>query len=178
MFTLELEGIDDLERDWNDALGAISDGINKGVADGVAEGAQEARATHRWTTQTGATERGIRGVVVTATRGGAEGYIESAAEHSSFLEEGTAPHEIRPKEGSTFEGPLRPGQGRRGTSDIGTTRRALRWTSGGETRFAVVVHHPGTQPSPFMGPALLKAERVIEREVEIAEEKAARILDR
>lgn len=177
-FDVTVDGLDDLERDWGDALRALSDGVRRGVASGVEEGAAVARTGHRWTTRTGETERGITGRVETSTGGGAEGVIESRAAHSSYLEEGTQAHEIRPKEESTFEGPLRKGQSRRAKNDIGTHRSALRWTGSDGVHFARVVHHPGTAPSPFMEPAGAKAEAVITREVEVAEEKAAAIMAR
>ena len=106
----------------------------------------------------------------------AEGVIEATRPYASFVEEGTAPHEIRPKEGEGFEGPLQKGQSRRKKDDIGTHRVALRWVDGGTTHFAKVVHHPGTPSLPFIGPAVLKAERVIVREVEIAEARVADLM--
>jgi hypothetical protein len=54
---------------------------------------------------------------------------------------------------------------------------ALRWTEGGRVFFASVVHHPGGKPYPFMGPAVQKAERVIEREVDIAIAEVADIMN-
>lgn len=168
----------DIDIDWNainEASAALLRGVRMGVALGVKEGAEEARSVHRWKSKTGVTEQGIQGVH-TPSADGAEGLLESIAEHSSFLEEGTRPHEIRPK--FDEEGPVRPGQSRRKESDIGTHRVALRWQSDGKTHFAAVVHHPGTQASPFMGPAVLKFERVVEREVEIGCANAERILNR
>ena len=170
----------DIDIDWNainEASAALLRGVRMGVALGVKEGAEEARSVHRWKNKTGVTEQGIQGVH-TPSADGAEGLLESIAEHSSFLEEGTRPHEIRPKEGEGFRGPLAQGQSRRKKGDIGTHRVALRWESDGEIHFAKVVHHPGTQASPYMGPAVLKFERVVEREVEIGCANAERILNR
>ncbi len=168
----------ELERDWPEALGALSDGITRGVTRGVEDAAAEARATHRFKSHTGALEQSIQGRLETATRGGAVGIIEATAKHASFVENGTAPHDIWPKAGEGSVGPTRKGQSRRDKKDIGTTRAALRWQGPDGTRFAKVVHHPGSQGEPFLGPAVQKAERVIEVEVEIATEKAAEIMGR
>lgn len=168
----------EVERDWPEALGVISDGITKGVERGVTEAAAEARATHRFKSQSGALESSIRGYLETTTRGGAVGVIEATAKHASFVENDTKAHEIRPKAGEGSMGPLREGQGRRKKGDIGTHRVALRWQEGGSSHFAAVVQHPGTQGQPFMGPATQKAERVIEVEVELAVVRAAEIMER
>jgi hypothetical protein len=50
----------------------------------------------------------------------------------------------------------------------------LRFQVGGQTVVTRKVDHPGTPSLPFMGPAYLKAERALLREVEIAAEKAAK----
>ena len=174
-----LDGLDDLDRDWADACSALSDGAQRGVRMGVAEGAAEARSVHRYRDRTGALTASTVGRVDVSTKGGAEGVIEATAGYASFVEEGTAAHDIRPKAGEGMKGPTQRGQSRRTKGDIGTHRTALRWTdSGGETHFARLVHHPGAPSMPFIGPAALKAERVMVREAEIAEVEAARIMDR
>jgi hypothetical protein len=153
-WTVEID-VGELERDWADACRALSDGCRRGVARGIAEAAAQARASHPYRDQSGRLTGSIGGRVVTSTGGGAEGVIEATARHASFVEGGTPPHEIRA-----------------GRADV------LRWESGGSVRFARVVHHPGTSPRPFMEPAVLKVERVIEREVGVAEAEAARIMER
>ena len=177
MFDCEID-FSEVERDWPEACRALGDGCRAGVEKGVAEGAAEARSVHRWKNITGALEQSIKGVIKRRTQGGTFGEIVATAEHASYLEEGTAAHEIRPKAGFEHKGPMRRGQSRRAENDIGTHRVALRFSVGGIMRFARVVHHPGTQASPFLGPGALKAERVILREVEIAEQKAAEIMAR
>lgn len=125
--------------------------MERGVRLGAEEGAQEARDVHRWRNRTGETERGIHG-----RASGLNGEIVSPAAHSTFLESGTRPHAIE-------------------------ARRApmLHWVDeGGDHRFARRVWHPGTAPSPFMGPAALKFERVVEREVEQGIIAADRALNR
>lgn len=63
---------------------------------------------------------------------GLAGEVGPTADYGADVEYGTQPHEIRPK---TPGGVLAfPG-------------------AGGGTVFAKVVHHPGTAPAPYMGPA-------------------------
>jgi hypothetical protein len=50
----------------------------------------------------------------------------------------------------------------------------LRWEDGDGVHFAKRVQHPGTKPQPFMGPAYLKAERVLVARGEVLLVKAAR----
>jgi hypothetical protein len=86
---------------------------------------------------------------------GTEAFIwfTSPASYSVYVEEGTKAHEIWPKEGHGFIGPLRSSQGRREITDIGTHRVALRWFVGSKIVFARMVHHPGTEPHHYMTPA-------------------------
>lgn len=155
MFTATIEGLDEFERDWADACRVLSDGARKGVQKGVEEGAAQARASHPYRDQTGALTASTRGRVEISTPGGAVGVIEATARYASFVEAGTEPHDIRPRRAA-----------------------ALHWTDADGEHFAQLVHHPGTRPLPFVGPAVLKAERVVLREVEIAEAEAARIMER
>lgn len=60
-----------------------------------------------------------------------EGTVEATAPYALAVEEGTRPHEIRPK-----------------------YRRALRIPIEGGYLFRKAVQHPGTAPQPFMQPAL------------------------
>lgn len=57
--------------------------------------------------------------------------VDRTAPYGKMLEKGTRPHDIRP-----------------------IRAKALRFTVGGDVRFAKVVHHPGTKPMPFMRPSL------------------------
>lgn len=95
-----------------------------------------------------------------------EGQLVAPTYYASFLEEGTEPHDIWPKEGHGFKGPTRRGQSRRDITDIGTHRVALRFRVRGKFVFARMVHHPGSKPYPFMGPAFLKMERMLPAELE------------
>lgn len=68
---------------------------------------------------------------------GLGGEVGPTAEYGDDVEYGTSPHLITPKNG-----------------------QFLRFQIGGRTVFARVVHHPGTAPRPYMGPA---ADRNIPR---------------
>lgn len=153
--------------------------LREGLADVVEEtcegGAAHARAVGQFKDHTGDLRRGIVGFLFARTANGARGEIASVVPYSSYVEAGTEPHEIRPKEGSTFVGPLQQGQSRRKGTDIGTHRTALRWFEGGAVRFARVVHHPGSRPYPFMGPAYLKAQQLLRA---LTERHVARVLAR
>ena len=155
-WSADITGLDDLDRDWADACSALSDGAQRGVRMAVAEGAAEARSVHRYRDRSGALTASTVGRVDVSTKGGAEGVIEATAGYASFVEEGTAAHEIRARRAA-----------------------ALHWVDdAGDDHFARRVWHPGAPSMPFIGPAALKAERVMVREAEIAEVEAARIMDR
>lgn len=174
--TLEIE---DLRARWTAACRILAEGCRTAVQKAVEEAAAEARASHPYKDHSGNLTRSIRGRLDSFDRFGAQGSFLAEAKYASFVENGTRPHPIWPKEGHGFTGPLQEGQSRRAKSDIGTHRVALRWTDeGGAVHFARMVNHPGGKPFPFAGPALLKMERVIEREIGIAVAAAGESLER
>lgn len=167
-------------RTWNHVRAAIRVGVRKAVSQGVTEGAEEARTRHVFKNRTGDLERSIVGRL-TATRtsvgasdgsnsrvgqwksinieGGVDGAqfgeIKASMPYASFVENGTRPHLIEPKNG-----------------------RWLAWEQPqGDWHFARRVNHPGTQPHPFMSLAYLKCERVMIREIELGVANAQKILD-
>lgn len=155
MLRLEID-VSDVMRAAAEADRQLSDDVRRSVAKACDEGADEARTIHRWKNRTGQLEGSIRSRVEVSTPGGAEGVIEATAPHASYLEEGTPPHVIEARH-----------------ADM------LHWVDeGGEHHFRVRVNHPGTSPSPFMGPAAQKAERVVEREVELSADRVAEIFNR
>ena len=167
----------DLESSWRDALDELSRGMVTAVRNATTEGAAEARTVHTYKDQTGALTKSIKGALTESGRGYAEGYIRAGDKKASWIEDGTAPHRILPKAGEGI-GPLRQGQSRRSSKDIGTHRTALRWRGAdGVTHFARVVNHPGGKSYPFMGPAALKAERVLVRDMEISIERVRKIME-
>jgi hypothetical protein len=139
---LELE----LDERWPEARAIVAQGIQRAVENAVKEGAEEARRVHKYQDRTGNLTRSIQGRVVKTDDLVAEGVLEATAPYASFVENGTAPHRIEPRDAE-----------------------ALRWEgSDGAVHFARYVDHPGSPPFPFMGPGLLKAERVLERDIAVA----------
>ena len=91
----------------------------------------EAQTNHRFISRTGQLERSID---IKFNENSGIVYIDSqSAPHGPFVHEGTAPHDIFPK-----------------------NKKALRWVpqGGGAFQFARVVHHKGTKADPFLFNAL------------------------
>lgn len=123
----------------------IRDGLDLVVSDACEDGADEARL--RVPRKTNALADSIKGRWV--SRG--QGEIAALSPYALYVEEDTKPHEIRARRA-----------------------KALHWQEGGVDRFAQVVQHPGTKGQPFMGPAYLKAERVLWARGDVLLAKAAR----
>ena len=113
---------------------AVRDGLADVVRASCEDGAEEARRVGAFKDQSGA----LRGSIV-GRASGLDGEIEATAEHASFVEDDTRPHEIVPRRA-----------------------KMLRWEDGDGVHFAHRVMHPGTKGKPFMGPASLMAERALE----------------
>lgn len=139
-FSVTIEGLADIRGGLNEAWEELDRGCDRAVLAAVTEGAEQARDHHTYKRRTGNLEDATQGHMT----GHAEGEIVALQKYASFVEEGTKPHDIRP-----------------------VKAKALRWEDeGGGVHFAHLVHHPGGKPYPFMGPAYLKAERVLERVLE------------
>ena len=132
-------------RAVNAFVSEVETGLSTVVLDACEEGAEEARRVAP--KKTGGLAASIRGRLTQK----ATGEIVASAEHASHVESGTRPHEIRARFAS-----------------------ALRWEDGDGVHFARRVQHPGTRPQPFMGPAYLKAERVLVARGETLLAKAVR----
>lgn len=130
----------------------IQRGMTLAVSKAATEGAEEARSAGRYQDRTGQLRAGIKARRFRTTLGSVTWEILSPALYSKFVEEGTRPHDIRP-----------------------VNAQALRFVIGGRLVFASVVHHPGGRPYPFMSQGLLKAERVMTRELEIMEADLAQL---
>ena len=156
--TVQLDVRIDLSEFRVDALKfqhRLSEGLTKAVWTATQEGAGLAIRTHPYKDRTGTLTRSIRATMLEQGPGHATGQIAALAKYASFVEEGTAPHDIEPKRADGY----------------------LAWEnpeSQGDWHFAKLVHHPGTKAMPFMGPAYLKAERVLESQLGVAIENAAR----
>jgi len=78
--------------------------------------------------------------------------IAAHTSYAAFVETGTRPHIIRAhaRTRGGWTGPY--------TGLPGPGSHSLRWFgSGGQAFFAMVVHHPGTRPHPYLRAALLSA---------------------
>lgn len=162
----------DLRAAFHKAEESLAGDIRRAVAIAATEGADAARA--RAPRKSGRLQSGIRADLrgISATEPTA--WIVSDAPYSAYVEEGTKPHWIRPKAAKGFVGPLYESQSRRRS---GRPRVVLRFEVGGTVFFRPVVHHPGTSPHPFMGPAYFKAEAVLQREIELALVRAQRFFE-
>lgn len=103
-----------------------------------------------------------------------EGRWFPTANYAAFVELGTKPHEIRPKSASVLAWPHGGTSGGYVTSAGG--RQYFKSGSGGSTRFATHVNHPGTKAQPFMqkivdkslpevGKLFLQAADIVNREI-------------
>ena len=71
----------------------------------------------------------------------------ASADYAAFVERGTRPHEIRPRNRKVL----------RFAADAGSARLSGSPRKGGRVRFAKRVQHPGTRAQPFMVPGAQKA---------------------
>jgi len=163
--SVDLSGFRRLRRETKRVMGI---GTQRAVEVGLEAGADHARHDHPHKTRTGTltSDAHLRGYVTERFPDGANGVLLNDAPYARFVEHGTRPHQIWPKEGHGFIGPLNPGQSRRALTDIGTHRIALRWYVGGRPVFARMVNHPGSMPYPFMEPAAAYAAEQIAFETE------------
>lgn len=106
--------------------------------------------------ETGETRRGIR-----AERSGDAVHptarITSTGKGGTFVEEGTDPHDIEPRNATVLR--FLAGSGR--ISQPGPRQRIA--TRGGGVVFAKIVHHPGTPPRPWFRPVIDRFFEFVER---------------
>lgn len=150
----EVEGEEELKRVWGQTYGTLKSGARTAVSKAVKEGANEARTKHTFTSRTGKLEKGIEGFAVGWVNDETyAGWITVKPRYGQYVEYGTKPHMI-----------------------VGNPFLHFQWK--GEWVNFRYVNHPGTKAQPFMHLAYYKAERVLQREMEIAVEKAQKVLDR
>jgi hypothetical protein len=141
----------------------FADGMRESALEAAQTGAKYARAVHPHKRRTGklTSDANCYAYLLRSGRNGAAAEIINTTPYARYVEYPTRPHMIRPKAGHGFIGPLRRGQSRRASTDIGTHRVALRWYVGGRAVFARAVRHPGTPGFPFMRPAGHRAGRFL-----------------
>ncbi|MDD3927281.1 MAG: hypothetical protein PHT33_11555 [bacterium] len=94
-----------------------------------------ARANRPWTDRTGHAKNGIFGKAAQVRRDLWRLSLGHTMEYGPYLELGTPPHIIRPK-----------------------NKKLLAWQSSGDAEKTIVakeVHHPGTRPRPIIRPTLM-----------------------
>lgn len=139
--TLELGG-------YHTAVGRSLDeleaGIERAAGNAAQEGAEEARRVGRFQDRTGQLRRNIAAFRVGGGFRTVQWHVLAPLPYSEFVEAGTKPHRIEAR-----------------------NAESLRWVNAGGVHFARVVNHPGSRAFPFMGPGLLKSERVLFRDLEL-----------
>ena len=144
MFTVTIEGLEDVERKWSNSVREIHDGTTDAVIHAADAGVEEGKRSATWTDRTGAARRTIaakRGVKAFGVT-----YVDMVAPlfYHRYLDAGTRPHEILP-----------------------VRARFLRFHArDGTLVFAKRVWHPGTKGDGFAGKMYFKAQRVLRAELE------------
>ena len=103
--------------------------------------------------ETGETRRGIEAMPTGPT----SATIRSTGKGGEYVEKGTQPHVIRPRNAKALR--FLAGGGR--ISQPGPNQRIA--TRAGGVQFAMVVNHPGTPPRPWFGPLVEKLGDFLER---------------
>lgn len=153
MFTVDLEGIEDVERAWDESVRELGAATRRATVLAAKEGAEEGRRAATWKDRTGEARRTITSKLVKDVFGQAEADIIAPLFYHPYLDAGTRPHEILP-----------------------VRARYLRFiASDGALVFTKRVMHPGTRGDGFAGKMYLKAERVLRAELEKA---VARVAER
>lgn len=162
----------DIEFDLSDVRRRCADGnavLRHGARDAAIaaarEGLKHAKARRRYKDRTGALTSKAYAARVLGGASEGSAVIVWPLPYAAIVDGGTRPHDIYPKKGAGFKGPVRPGQGRKGR---GSSSGLLVFQIGGRTIFARHVRHPGTTAYAFAGDAYIKAEAVLLREAEEA----------
>lgn len=149
----DFDEVERFEEEWERAVLILGQAAQKAVRDATVEAPREAINTRHYKDQTALLTSMTKGWVEVTVPGGAVGEIGAYTYYASFVDGGTAPHEIHGNPLLTFKG------------------RDGRWVS------VAMVHHPGTKPDGFMGRAYLKAEAVMIREIEVGVDQLLRFLN-
>lgn len=167
MFTFSIDRSDGYEQAKTATKARLRLLVGVVVAKAADEGVAEAKRVGRFRDRTGQLRGTLRRTPVRTSVGEAVSFLEAPAKYASFVESGTAPHEILPRDYHWGSKRARRPTSRvtgRAVSDatMGAGRgKALRFYIGGRVVFARRVNHPGTKPYPFIGPAYLKMQRLM-----------------
>jgi len=135
-------------RQWfHQAAEEAVSNVRQTFGQGVALAHEHARSTQQFKDRTGELRRSItRGRTSTWVH-----FIKAAAKHAAYVEYGTPPHRIEPRNG-----------------------RVLRFMHHGAVRFSRGVNHPGTKPTRFMDAAATAGARFFDSRMEDAIARAFR----
>lgn len=152
-----------IEIDLSDVRRACNEGnaqqlrvARSAPLDAAREGQAQALGRRRYKDRTGGLTGRAFAALVATTETGSEAEMRWPVPYASFVDAGTAPHEISPR--------------RRTYLKFGG--------SGGNPVFARSVRHPGTRPTGFAGDAAQTAERLLVRDVEVGFRELEQILNR
>jgi len=131
--------------------------------------ARAVRLIHKRTAHTAGT------VIVQVNRTALSAWVGPTSLVGAILELGSAPHEILPKAASALMVPVHPNAGASGSPTFGGSigpRGTMRLTGGfkfgQQFQFFRSVHHPGTNPYPYLRPAAESAMPFIDESVAMA----------
>lgn len=155
--TAAVENAEEFQRFWEvSVMGLYRRGLRRAVNRAAREGAKEAKDRHTFRNRSTDLEKSIGAITdagSTSDDFGAE--IVALERYASFVDGGTKAHVIEARRAAV-----------------------LRFVNqSGNVIYRLRVHHPGSRAHPFMGFAYFKAERVLQREIEITNENVQRLLD-
>lgn len=130
-FTVDWDGDDPdaLEETLDELASALEKHLKEATVTAIR--LVEATAKERVPVDCGTLRASIASEVSSIASNVLRAHIGSNVDYAADVEFGTDPHTITP-----------------------TDAEALHWTEGGEDVFAQSVQHPGTDPQPFLGPAI------------------------
>jgi hypothetical protein len=141
MFTGTVD-LADFDRQVERTLDTIVTTLGDAIRIAAHEGAAEAKAVGQFKDRTRRLRGSIVAKFVSSNALGVQWQILSPAKYSKFVESPTKPHQI-----------------------VARNAPMLVFQLDGRKVVTRSVNHPGTHGTPFMGPAMQKAERVLHREL-------------
>lgn len=116
----------------------------------MVKGSKEKAPTNKQIGQGGRMRASIHSVYTTDHMGSA---VYVGAHYAPYVEFGTRPHIIRPKNGKVLAWQTRITRGARG--------QLLKRSKLGPMAFATIVHHPGTKAQPFFYPTFERVKKAL-----------------
>jgi HK97 gp10 family phage protein len=138
----------DFEKAFDDLKAGLQNGAHQALVSAVKAAHDSARTTDLFKDGPDAK---LRNSIVMAITGSLSGSVSAggrAASYARFVENGTPPHDIKPKKAG-----------------------ALRFVLNGEVVFRRIVHHPGTAERPFMARAAAVGEQTLDYGMEYFSER-------